>query len=213
MSLSITQCRARLVRRMLKKLCPDAGMILLYSNPWELLVAVVLSAQCTDKKVNEVTRTLFVKYPTFDAYLVADLETFGKDIFQTGFYRAKARHILSAAQLVHEQFKGVVPKTMAELLTIPGVGRKTANVILGNAFGMNVGIAVDTHVGRLSRKFGLSTHHDPKKIEQDLLRLIPQHEWFTFTYDMIEYGRRFSPARLKAPTDPISVALKKKGLL
>jgi len=187
--------RARSILRKLKKLLPDAKMVLQYSNNWELLVAVILSAQCTDKKVNEVTKMLFKKYKTLDAYARARQSTFEKDIYSTGFYRNKARNIIASAKLIREKFGGNVPKMMEDMLTLPGVSRKTANVVLGNAYGVVEGIAVDTHVARLAKKFGLTDHTDPKKIEQDLMALFPKKEWFKLTYYLIEYGRRYCPAK------------------
>lgn len=147
--------RAKKIIRLLKKLFPKAKISLRYSTPWELLVAVVLSAQCTDKKVNEVTEKLFKKYRKLDDYIKVSPKEFEQDIKSTGFYRNKAKNILAAAKVVKEKFHGKLPKTMAEMLTIPGVGRKSANVILGNAYGVVEGIAVDTHVARLSRLLGL----------------------------------------------------------
>jgi endonuclease-3 len=179
----------------LKKLFPRAGMILKHGNSWELLVAVELSAQCTDKKVNEVTAHLFKKYKTLDDYLKAKPREFEKDIFQTGFYKNKTKNILAAAKLVKEKFGGKLPKSISAMLTIPGVGRKTANVVLGNAYGIVEGIAVDTHVGRLARVLGLSRHTDPNKVEQDLMKIVPKKDWFKFTYLLIEYGRNYCPAR------------------
>ncbi|MCR4306445.1 MAG: endonuclease III, partial [Candidatus Yonathbacteria bacterium] len=164
-------------------------------NNWELLVSVILSAQCTDKKVNEVTQKLFKKYKTLDDYVNADSKEFEKDIYSTGFYRVKTKNILATAKIVKDKFAGKVPNTMEEILTLPGVSRKTANVVLGNAYGVVEGIAVDTHVIRLSRLLGLSNERDPKKIEQDLMRILPKKDWFAFTYYMIEYGRNYCPAR------------------
>jgi endonuclease-3 len=187
--------RAKKIIRLLKKLFPKAKISLRYSTPWELLVAVVLSAQCTDKKVNEVTEKLFKKYRKLDDYIKVSPKEFEQDIKSTGFYRNKAKNILAAAKVVKEKFHGKLPKTMAEMLTIPGVGRKSANVILGNAYGVVEGIAVDTHVARLSRLLGLTAHNDPNKIEQDLMQLIPKKDWFKFTYLIIEYGRKYCPAR------------------
>ncbi len=187
--------KASAIVKTLKKLFPRAGMVLRYSNHWELLVAVILSAQCTDKKVNEVTKRLFAKYGTLGEYLRAAPLTFEKDIYQTGFYRAKTRHILAAAKTVKEKFGGRLPRTMEEMLTIPGVGRKTANVALGNAYGIVEGVAVDTHVRRLTRLWGLTAHINPDKIEKDLTRILPRKEWFAFTYQVIEYGRKYCPAR------------------
>jgi len=187
--------RIRALDRTLKHLFPHASMALRYTNNWELLVAVILSAQCTDKKVNEVTETLFTKYPTFDAYVHADPRVFENDIRQTGFFRNKAKNILAAARKVQDEFGGELPRTMAEMLTIPGVARKTANVVLGNAYGVVDGIAVDTHVKRFSIRFDLTDHTDPVKIEQDLMALLPKQDWFGFTYRVIEYGRHIAPAR------------------
>ena len=187
--------RARKITAALKKLFPDARMALRYRNTWELLVAVILSAQCTDKMVNRVTEKLFQKSPTFDDYTRADPEVFAEDIKSTGFYRNKAKNILSTARLVREKFGGEVPDTMPELLTLPGVARKTANVILGTVFGAIEGIAVDTHVKRFARKFDLSLFADPVKIERDLMEIFPKGEWSLLTYRLIEYGRTFCPAR------------------
>ncbi|MFH1162206.1 MAG: endonuclease III [Candidatus Jorgensenbacteria bacterium] len=194
--------RARAARflKAIKKLIPKAGIVLKYGNNWELLVAVILSAQCTDKKVNEVTAALFKKYRTLDDYVRVSatsrgVEEFERDIRPTGFFRSKAKSILGAARALKERFGGELPRTMAEMLTLPGVGRKTANVVLGNAYGVVVGIAVDTHVRRLARAFGFSKHSDPVKIEQDLMQLFPKREWFGLTYRLIEYGRRYCPAR------------------
>lgn len=191
------KARAARILAQLKKILPGAGMILQYSNPWECVVAVMLSAQCTDVQVNKVTEKLFKKYPTLDDYLSAQARVFEKDIFSTGFYKNKAKHILAAAYVVKEQFGGRVPSTMHELLTLPGVARKTANVVLGNCFEVVEGIAVDTHVARLSHRFGLTKHADPNKIEKDLMGLFPQKEWFSLTYYLIEYGRRHCTARVK----------------
>lgn len=179
----------------MKKLFPEAKIALKYSNNWELLVAVVLSAQCTDKKVNEVTQDLFRKYPTLDDYVAALPGEFEKDIKPTGFFRNKTKNILSTAKIVKEKHRGEIPKRMDELLVLPGVARKTANIVLGNAYGIVEGIAVDTHVRRLSRKLGLTDNKDPDKIERDLMAIIPREEWFDFTYRLIEYGRKICPAR------------------
>lgn len=179
---------------------PNAGMILRFSNPWELLVSVILSAQCTDKKVNEVTEKLFRKYRTLDDYIAASKNSRAKKqfesmIYSTGFYHAKAKHILTTAKLVKENFGGKVPKTMAGMLTLRGVARKTANVVLGNAYNIVEGIAVDTHVGRLSQRLKLSESRDPKKIEQDLMQLLPKKIWFRSTYLLIEHGRKVCTAK------------------
>lgn len=192
------KARARKFLRALKKLVPNARMVLHYSNNLELLVAVMLSAQCTDKQVNKVTEKLFKKYKTLDDYVRARPKEFEKDIYSTGFYRNKTRHILGAAKMLKKEFGGEVPRTMAEMVLLPGVSRKTANVVLGNAYGVVEGIAVDTHVRRLALRMGLTTERDPKKIERDLMQLLPKKEWFRFTYLMIEYGRQYCPARLPA---------------
>lgn len=187
--------KAVIIVRELKKLFPNAKIVLKYSNHWELLVAVILSAQCTDRMVNIVTEKLFKKYKTLDHYVRAGLGEFEQDIRSTGFYRNKTKHILAAAKIIKERFHGKVPNTMEELLSLPGVARKTANVVLGNAFGIVEGIAVDTHVRRLSKLYGLTNHDDPKKIEQDLMKILPKNDWFKFTYLMIEYGRKYCPAK------------------
>lgn len=188
----------------LKKLFPRAKIALDYGNVWELLVAVVLSAQCTDKKVNEVTKALFKKYRTLDDYLNADSRTFAADIRPTGFYRAKAKNILASAKKVKQEFGGTVPRTMEEILTLPGIARKSANVILGNAYGVVEGIAVDTHVMRLSQRFGLTNERTPEKIERDLMEMLSKKEWFGFTYRMIEYGRKYCTAKVCPPEHPLS---------
>ncbi len=187
--------RGRKALTKLKKLFPRAGMMLQYGNNWELLVAVELSAQCTDKKVNEITPALFKKYPTLDDYVKADPREFEKMIFQSGFYRNKTKNILRAARMVEETFHGKVPRSMEEILTIPGVARKTANVVLGNAYGVVEGIAVDTHVKRITSVLGFSDETDPVKIERDLMEVFPKKEWFHATYLLIEYGRKYCPAR------------------
>lgn len=195
-----SETRSRILRghRILKKLMhlfPDAGMMLTYGNEWELLVAVQLSAQCTDKKVNEITPALFKRFRTLNDYVTADPREFERMIFQSGFYKNKTKNILAAAKMLQEVFHGKLPKTMDEMLTLPGVARKTANVVLGNAHGVIEGIAVDTHVKRLSRVLGLSDETDPNKIEKDLMEIFPKKEWFHVTYLLIEYGRKYCPAR------------------
>jgi endonuclease-3 len=208
---TLRQHRATVVLRVLKRLFPKAGMMLVHANPWELLAAVILSAQCTDKKVNEVTATLFKKYPALEDYVRAKPREFERDIYQTGFYRNKTKNVLAAAKMVKERFGGVLPKTMAGMLEIPGVARKTANVVLGNVYGVVEGIAVDTHVRRLARLWGLTSEHDPVKIERDLMEVLPKKEWFLFTYRTIEYGRKFCSARAHDHTHcPVSEALGKR---
>lgn len=194
------RARWQKISRKLKKLFPNPKIALRFGNSWELLVAVQLSAQCTDKKVNEITPALFKKYRKLDDYLRAGrsargIGEFEKMVHQCGFYRAKTKNILAAAKAVKEKYGGKLPKTMAEMVKIPGVGRKSANVILGNAYGVVEGIAVDTHVMRLSRVLGLSREKTPEKIEQDLMAIVPQKDWFTATYLLIDYGRKYCVAR------------------
>jgi len=193
--LPLLKKKAAKIISVLKKLLPKAKIVLNYSNSWELLVAVVLSAQCTDKKVNEVTERLFKKYRKLDDYVRANRYEFEKDIKPTGFYRNKAKSILAAAKVVKEKFHGKLPKTMAEIIAIPGIGRKSANVILGNAYNVVEGIAVDTHVKRLANLLGLSKEKNPEKIEKDLMQIIPKKDWFKITYLLIDYGRKYCPAR------------------
>ena len=190
--------RKKLTRRIidkLKKLFPNEKIVLKYSNNWELLVAVILSAQCTDVMVNKVTEKLFKKYRYLDGYENADVKEFEQDIKSCGFYKNKTKNILVTAKIIKERFQGKVPDTMKDLLTLRGVARKTANVVLGNAYGVVEGIAVDTHVRRLSKLYGLTDHDDPDKIEQDLMQVVPKKDWFKFTYLMIDYGRKYCPAR------------------
>jgi len=187
--------RARKALQALKKLFPQVKPFLHFSNPWELLVAVMLSARCTDKKVNEVTERLFRKYRTLDDYLRANQKEFEQEIKPTGYYKEKAGRILAAARIIKTRFDGQVPRAMEALLQLPGVGRKTANIVLGAGYGVVEGIAVDTHVRRLARLLGLTDENDPDKIEQDLMKLIPKSEWIEFSYRLIEYGRQYCPAR------------------
>ncbi len=186
--------RARGIVTAFKKLFPKAWMMLKYQNNWELLVSVILSAQCTDKKVNEVTEKLFKKYIALDDYVNADPRIFEQDIFSTGFYRAKTKNILASAKMLKKDFNREVPRTMQEILTLPGVGRKTANIVLGNAFGVVEGIAVDTHVKRIASILGLTKSSNPTIIELDLMALIPKKDWFHATYLFIEYGRAYCKA-------------------
>jgi len=194
---------ARKIFLALKKLFPNAKCVLKYSNTWELLVAVILSAQCTDIQVNKVTEKLFKKYHTLDDYVRATRKEFEKDIYSTGFYRNKTKNILAAARMIKEKFGGQIPRTIEEMVQIPGVARKTANVVLGNAYGIVEGIAVDTHVRRIVNRLELTKHHDPNKIEQDLMKLFPKKDWFCLTYLFIEYGRNYCTAKkhnhLKCP--------------
>jgi len=183
--------RITTIIRLLKHTYPRARIALRYNNPWQLLVAVMLSAQCTDVTVNKVTQKLFAKYKTLDAYVGADCTEFEQDIKSTGFYHTKAKNVLAAAKLIQAKFNGRVPNTMEELVTVPGVGRKTANVVLGNAYGIIVGIAVDTHVLRLSQRLHLvdPKHTDPVKVEKELMAVISKKDWFDVTYILIDHGR------------------------
>lgn len=187
--------KAQQIYKKLKKLFPKAGMILEYKSNFELLVAVMLSAQCTDKRVNEVTKELFKKYRTIQDYADASLRELEKDVRPTGYYKQKAKRVKGAAQKILKDFNGKLPRTMDDMLTLPGVARKTANVVLGNAYGVVEGIAVDTHVKRVAYKLGLTTHTTPEKIEKDLMELFPQKDWFHLTYLLIDFGRAYCPAR------------------
>jgi len=193
--------RASQVVEVLNELFPNARIVLHYGSHSQMLVAVVLSAQCTDKKVNEVTDTLFQKYPDLEHYINADSAEFEQDIKPTGFYRNKTKNILAAAKIVKEKYNSTVPNTMKALLELPGVARKTANIVLGNAYGIVEGIAVDTHVRRLSIKLDLTDNTNPDKIEQDLMRIFPEAEWFALNYRLIEYGRQICPARKHSCSD------------
>ncbi len=183
------RARAKKINKKLKKLFPDAEIELKYKNPLQLLIAVILSAQATDKKVNEITGELFKKYKTLDDYVNARPVEFEKDIHQSGFFRSKTKNILGATKKIKEDYGGEVPKTMDEILTLPGVARKTANIVLRNAYGVIEGIAVDTHVARLSQKLDLTDNKDPVKIEQDLMKIIPKRDWGDFNHRLVLYGR------------------------
>jgi len=187
--------KAEDIIKLLKKEYPNVKLALIFNNPLELLVATILSAQCTDERTNRVTKNLFKKYKSIKDYARADLKTFEEDIKATGFYKNKAKNIISACSQVIEKFKGKVPKTMEELTTLPGVGRKTANVVLTFAFGKTEGISVDTHVRRLSQRLGLSKNNDPNKIEQDLMKIIPKKDWGNFSCLLMEHGRKICLAK------------------
>jgi endonuclease-3 len=199
--------RAPEVIRRLEAAYPDAKVALNFSNPLECLVATILSAQCTDEKVNEVTATLFKKYRTAEDYLAVPEDELKADIKPTGFFNQKATSIRAACQRIVEVYGGEVPRTMEELLTLRGVARKTANIVLGNSFGVVEGIAVDTHVKRLANRIGFSNESDPVKIEQDLMRLIPREKWFSFTYVLIDHGRAICHAKkprcTECPIEPL----------
>jgi endonuclease-3 len=187
--------RAPEIVRLLSEAYPDAKVALRFSNPLEMLVATILSAQCTDEKVNEVTETLFRKYRTAEDYLRVPEEELRQDIRPTGFFNQKATSIREACRRIVEVYGGKVPDSMEDLLTLRGVARKTANIVLGNAFGKVEGIAVDTHVKRLAGRLGFSSESDPDRIERDLMRLVPRERWFPFTYVLIDHGRAVCTAR------------------
>ncbi|PIU41137.1 MAG: endonuclease III [Candidatus Omnitrophica bacterium CG07_land_8_20_14_0_80_42_15] len=187
--------KAQRIFCILKKTYPRAKIALDFTSPIQLLVATILSAQCTDKRVNIVTESLFKKYKTERDYANADLKTFEKDIRSTGFYRNKAKNIIASAQKILKEFNGKVPDTMEALLTLPGVARKTANIVLSNAYGKIEGIAVDTHVRRLSGRLGFTDNENPEKIELDLMKLFPKDEWFPINRVLIEHGRNICNAK------------------
>ena len=185
----------------LKKLYPDVEIELNFSNALELLIAVQLSAQSTDKNVNKITDKLFKKYKTLDDYVHAGKtqkgrNEFERDIFSSGFYRSKAKNILGAVQMIKEDFGGEVPNTIEDLLKLPGVARKTATVVLSTAFGVVAGITVDTHVIRFVQRYDLSDYKDAVRIEKDLMQIVPKKEWAHFTHRVIHYGRYLAPARI-----------------
>jgi len=194
-SFAARKARAQQLIAALHQIYPNAYCELNNSSPLELLIATILSAQCTDKQVNIVTEKLFQKYKTAADYANADPADFADDIRRIGLYRAKAKNIQSTCRKLIERHGGKVPGTMEELVALNGVGRKTANVVLGNAFNINVGVVVDTHVGRLSHRLGLTRETDPKHIEQDLMTLVPQPDWCTFSHQLIFHGRRRCYAR------------------
>ena len=199
--------RAPEVIRRLEAAYPDAKVALNFSNPLECLVATILSAQSTDEKINEVTATLFKKYRRAEDYLAVPEDELKADIKPTGFYNQKATSIRAACQRIVEVYGGEVPGTMDDLLTLRGVARKTANIVLGNSFGVVEGIAVDTHVKRLANRIGFSNESDPVKIEKDLMRLIPREKWFSFTYVLIDHGRAICHAKkprcTECPIEPL----------
>jgi endonuclease III len=189
-----SQKRVKEIIKVLSREIPDSSIALKFSSPFELLIATILSAQCTDIKVNQVTEDLFKKYRSARDYAEVDLTELENDIRPTGFYRNKAKSIQKCCQELAARFKGDVPKALDELVTLPGVGRKTANVVLGNAFGIP-GIVVDTHVQRVSQRIGLTKNDDPVKIEFDLMEIVPKEEWTHFSNLLVWHGRRTCVAR------------------
>jgi len=189
------RARVDAILRGLDEMYPNVTCALHHGSPWELLVATILSAQCTDKRVNEVTPGLFAKYPTPRDFGAVRVEVLAQDIRSTGFFNNKAKSIVGAAQKVLRDFDGQVPKTMDEMLSIPGAARKTANVVLGTAYGIAVGVVVDTHVQRVSRRLDLTKQQDPVKIEKDLMKIVPQERWILFSHQIIHHGRALCQAR------------------
>ena len=187
--------RVRAILEKLDEAYPHATCALAHDNPFQLLISTILSAQCTDVRVNQVTATLYKKYPSPEAFAYASPNELEQDIRPTGFFRNKTKSIIGASKKIVEEFHGKVPQTMDELLTLPGVARKTANVVLGTAFGIASGVVVDTHVQRVSGRLDLTKNTDPKKIEQDLMQIIPQEKWILFAHQLIWHGRRVCVAR------------------
>jgi len=192
---SAPTARARAIIRRLRLEHPDAGCSLTFRSPWELLVATILSAQCTDERVNAVTPPLFERFPTPEAFAGADLADVEEAIHSTGFFRNKARSLVGAARCVLHEHGGEVPRTMAQLKLVPGAGRKTANVVLGNAFGIAEGIAVDTHASRLSLRLGLTDTVEPVKAERQLMAVVPRRDWTDWTHLVIAHGRAVCTSR------------------
>ncbi len=186
---------ANIVWKRLKKHYPKAKIVLNYASDFELLAAVILSAQTKDDQVNKATKNLFARYKTIKDYAEADLEEIQQAINSIGFYKNKAKFIKGSAQKILQEFGGSLPRTMEELTSLPGVARKTANIVLGNAYGIRVGVAVDTHVKRVSGRLRFSAHSQPEKIEKDLMELFEQKNWFQLTYLLIEHGRKICIAR------------------
>jgi endonuclease-3 len=189
--------KARVVKilDLLDEMYPDATCALHHHNAWELLVATILSAQCTDKRVNEVTPGLFQKYPTVQDFAHASQAELANDIRSTGFFNNKSKSLIGAARKILSDYGGEVPRTIDELLTVPGAARKTANVVLGTAYGIASGVVVDTHVQRVSKRLDLTKHDDPKKIEQDLIKILPENKWILFSHQIIHHGRALCIAR------------------
>lgn len=199
------QARLGRILAALDGLYPTATCALEHRNAWQLLVATILSAQCTDERVNKVTPGLFAKYPTVRDMAAASVEELANDVRSTGFFNNKAKSIKGAAVRLLEAFGGEVPRTMDELLTVPGAARKTANVVLGTAFGIASGVVVDTHVQRIAARLDLTRNEDPKKIEQDLMKLLPQNRWILFSHQVIHFGRNICVARKpRCATCPIA---------
>jgi endonuclease-3 len=202
--------RVSKILKLLDKMYPKPAVPLLHRNCWELLVATILSAQCTDKRVNEVTPGLFQKYPTIADFAAANPVELGNDIRSTGFFNNKAKSLIGAARKIQSDFAGEIPKTMAEMLTIPGAARKTANVVLGGCFNVHEGVVVDTHVQRNAQRLDLTRNTVPIKIEQDLMKIVPREKWFDVPLQLIYHGRALCVARkpkcAECKLDPICYA-------
>lgn len=194
-SAKIDPKRVAAILKKLDEAYPNATCELNHANAFQLLIATILSAQCTDVRVNQVTATLFKKYTTPEAFAHANPAELEQDIRPTGFFRNKTKSVIGASKAVLERFGGQVPRTMEEMLTIPGAARKTSNVVLGTAYGIASGVVVDTHVQRLSNRLELTQNEDPKKIEQDLMKILPQDRWISFSHQLIWHGRRVCYAR------------------
>jgi endonuclease-3 len=194
----------------LDKLFPSATCALHHHNAWQLLVATILSAQCTDERVNKVTPDLFKKYPTVKDFAAAAQDELAQDIRSTGFFNNKARSLIGAARKIISDYKGHVPRTMDDLLSVPGAARKTANVVLGTAYGIAAGVVVDTHVQRISQRLDLTKNTEPEKIEQDLVKTVPKEKWILFSHQVIHFGRQICIARkprcASCPLDPVCYA-------
>ena len=187
--------RVAAILRKLEEAYPSATCELKHANPFQLLISTILSAQCTDVRVNQVTETLYKKYPNPEAFAYANPSELEQEIRPTGFFRNKTKSVMGASKGIVEKFGGDVPRTMEEILTLPGVARKTGNVVLGTAYGIAAGVVVDTHVQRLANRLELTKHQEPKKIEQDLMKVIPQDKWIKFSHQLIWHGRRVCIAR------------------
>jgi endonuclease-3 len=197
----------------LDRLFPSATCALHHKNPWQLLVATILSAQCTDERVNQVTPGLFKKHPTIQDFATVNQDELANEIRSTGFFNNKARSLIGAAKKIQNDFGGKVPRTMEELLTVPGAARKTANVVLGTAYGIASGLVVDTHVQRISQRLDLTKSTDPINIEKDLMKIVPKEKWILFSHQVIHFGRQICIARKPrcaiCPLDPVCYAIDK----
>lgn len=204
------KARLRRILDELDKIFPAATCALHHSSAWQLLVATILSAQCTDERVNKVTPGLFKKYPAIEDFAAASQDELAADIRSTGFFNNKSRSLIGAARKILADFQGQVPRTIDELLSVPGAARKTANVVLGTAYNISSGVVVDTHVQRISQRLDLTKNADPVKIEQDLMKIVPQDRWILFSHQVIHFGRQICIARkprcANCPLDPVCYA-------